>query len=133
MENNKHNESIASVKIALENGTKYFFATLGSLTERGKCVTRATGTWTIAGHQLARVGDTVTYDDGNETTIINGAGAAAVNIDRSVALIGSSLNNGDRIVESLQERAGLFIGHGRVISGLFDPGYVAPDYAAGAA
>ncbi len=124
---------MASVEMSEENGTKYFFATLGSLTERGGRVTRATGTWTIAGHQLARVGDTVTYDDGSETTIIDGAGAAAVNINRSVALVGSSLKNGDRIVESPQERVGLFVRHGRVISGLFDPTYVAPDYAAGAA
>ncbi|AQG97833.1 hypothetical protein A9R05_02575 [Burkholderia sp. KK1] len=73
----------------------------------------------------------MTYEDGSEAIIIDGAGAAAVNVDRSVALIGSRLSNGDRIVESLQDRAGLFICHCRIIPGLFDKSYVAPDYSAG--
>jgi uncharacterized Zn-binding protein involved in type VI secretion len=132
MEHNKHNESSESTGITEENGTKHFFATFDSRTERGGRVTLATGTCTVAGHQLARVGDTVTYDDGSETTITDGAGAGAVNAGRPLALIGSGLNNGDRIVESLQNRAGLFILHDRVIPGLFDPTYLAPDYVAGA-
>lgn len=128
MELNKHNESIESIEITEENGTKHSFATLGCRAGRGGRLTRATGTGTVAGHRLARVGDIVTCEDGSEATIIDGAGEAAANVDRWSAWVGSSLSNGDRIVESLQDRAGLLNRHRRITAGSFDPTYVAPNY-----
>lgn len=132
MHDNKHNESIASVETTEKNDTKYFCATPHSCTERGGRATRPSGIGTVAGNPLARVGNTVSYEDGSETTIIDGAGAADANVGRSVALVGSRLNNGDLSAESFQDGAALLIPRDRIISGLFDPTYLAPDYSAGA-
>lgn len=76
----------------------HLFATIGSLTERGGRITKATGRQAIAGLPVARVGDVVTYEDGSD----DGAGFAAVSGDKPIALVGSRLSNGDRIIESLQ-------------------------------
>ena len=85
---------------------------------------------TIAGLGLARVGDVVTYDDGSEAVIIEGAGFAAVYDGKPLALVCSRLSNGDRIVESSQDRAAIVVPHGKLIDGLFDPRYVAPAFTA---
>ncbi|MFM0078520.1 hypothetical protein P0D72_06465 [Paraburkholderia sediminicola] len=53
---------------------KYLFATMGSLTERGGRVTTATGGGSYCGLGLACVGDVVTYADGSEAAIMDGAG-----------------------------------------------------------
>jgi uncharacterized Zn-binding protein involved in type VI secretion len=85
----------------------HLFATVGSLTKRGGRVTKATSSMSIAGLTMARVGDVVTYEDGSQAVIIDGAGSAMVSSNRPVALVGSHLSNGDRIAESLQRGRGL--------------------------
>ena len=60
-----------------KNETTHLFATIGALTERGGRVSRVTTRAEYGGKALARVGDIVTYDDGSEATIIDGAGFAA--------------------------------------------------------
>lgn len=55
-------------------GTRYAFATLGARTERGGYVTCATSRMSICGLAVARVGDIVTYRDGSEAVIVDGAG-----------------------------------------------------------
>ena len=102
----------------------HLLATIGSLTERGGRITTATSQLKIAGLAVARVRDIVTYNDGSEAVIMDGAGAAAVFIDQPLALVGSRLSNGDRIVESLQRGRGVVEHHDRPITGLFDPTYV---------
>jgi len=72
---------------------------------------------------LARVGDIVTYDDGSEATIIDGAGFAAAWEDKPLALVGSRLSNGDTITETLQGGWGITIRSSERITGLFDPAY----------
>ncbi|MGX7005695.1 PAAR domain-containing protein [Caballeronia sp. KNU42] len=106
--------------------TTYLYATIGSLTARGGRVTLATGGATVAGLGLARVGDVVTYPDGSEAVIVDGAGLATVIANQPAALVGSSLSNGDRIVESLQQGHGIVVRAGKTIDGLFDAAYVPP-------
>ena len=106
-----------------QNETIYPFATIGSRTKRGGRVTRVTTQAEYKGMALARVGDPVTYDDGSEATIIDGAGFAAVWGDKPLALVGSRLSNGDRIVESLQDSWGITVRADKPIPGLFDPTY----------
>jgi hypothetical protein len=75
---------------------------------------------------LARVGDIVTYDDGSEAIIIDGAGFAATWEDKPLALVGSCLSNGDTITKTLQDGWGITVRDGERIPGLFDPAYTLP-------
>jgi len=104
----------------------HLFATIGALTERGGRVTQATSGLAVAGLAVARVGDVVTYDDGSEAVITDGAGNYAVCRDKPFALVGSRLSNGDRIVETLQLLWGIHVLAGETVDGLFDPAYVPP-------
>ncbi|MGA7815086.1 PAAR domain-containing protein [Caballeronia sp.] len=108
------------------NEIKYLFATIGSLTARGGRVTTATGGPAIADLDMARVGDVVTYPDGSEAVIMDGAGLALVLGGQPAALAGSSLSNGDRIIETLQQGSGISVRAGSTIDGLFDADYVPP-------
>jgi uncharacterized Zn-binding protein involved in type VI secretion len=118
----------ANVKRALK--ATHWFATIGSLTERGGRVTSASGSLAIAGLVIAVVGDAVTYEDGSKAVIMDGAGYAATHCDKPFALVGSQLSNGDRIVESLQNKFAIDEYHDRPIPGLFDPTYTVPRTAA---
>jgi hypothetical protein len=79
---------------------------------------------------LARVGDVVTYDDGSEATIIDGAGFAAAWEDSPLAPVGFRLSNGDTITETLQDAWGITVRDGEHIPGLFDPAYTLPQTSA---
>ncbi|WP_341312608.1 PAAR domain-containing protein [Paraburkholderia sp. IMGN_8] len=100
----------------------HLFATIGATTGRGGRVTRVSTTATIHDKGLAVVGDIVTYDDGTEATIIDGAGFAATWADKPVALVGSRLSNGDRITAA-QHDFGITVHEGEQIPGLFDPAW----------
>lgn len=102
------------------------FTTDGSTTERGGRIVQASSGMKIGELAVARVGDKVVYEEGSEPEIIDGAGFAAVHLDKPLALVGSSLSNGDRIVKSMQTGAGVTERPGRVIEGLLDPDYVPP-------
>lgn len=119
-------EAPASPSTDLVNKTTYLFATIGSLTERGGRISTATSKLTLAGLPAARVGDVVTYADGSEALIVDGAGFAAIDGDKPFALVGSRLSNGDRIIETLQTCYGITVRDGQPVPGLFDPAYVAP-------
>jgi uncharacterized Zn-binding protein involved in type VI secretion len=82
-------------------GRFYHFAAVGALTGRSI---------TLAGLPLACVGDTVTYSDGAQAVIMDGAGIAATLKGAPYALVGSSLSHGDRITETLwgELDAGIF-------------------------
>ena len=107
----------------------HWFATIGSLTGQGGRVTCVSSGLKIAGLTVALVGDVVTYEDGSEAVIIDGAGVAATYGDRPIALVGSRLTNGDRIIESLQNQRGISEYHDCPILGLFDPAYTLPTSA----
>ncbi|NIF44728.1 hypothetical protein F3J14_28445 [Burkholderia sp. Tr-862] len=103
----------------------HLFATVGALTERGGRVTIATSGLTLAGLEVACVGDVVTYDDGSEASIIDGAGNNHSG-GKPFALVGSRLSNGDRITETLRTSWGIHVRDGQSVAGLFDPTYVPP-------
>ncbi|WP_175977298.1 PAAR domain-containing protein [Burkholderia sp. BCC1047] len=107
------------------NAPTHLFATVGALTERGGRVTTATSRLTLAGLEVACVGDVVTYDDGSEAAIIDGAGNNHSG-GKPFALVGSRLSNGDRITETLRTSGGIHVRNGLSVAGLFDPTYVAP-------
>jgi uncharacterized Zn-binding protein involved in type VI secretion len=111
------------------NETTYLFVTIGSRTKLGGQVTWATTSAEYEGKALARVGDIVTYDDGSEATIIDGAGFAATWDDKPFALVGSRLSNGDTITETLLDGWGITVREGDAIPGLFDPAYTLPPIA----
>lgn len=75
---------------------RYPAATESSTTERGGKIIATSGFSTIGG-RVAMVGDIVRYADGSEARIASGAGVAAVYEGRPLALVGSELDNGDRI------------------------------------
>lgn len=103
----------------------HLFATVGALTERGGRITTATSGLTLAGLEVACVGDVVTYDDGSVTVIIDGAGNNHSE-GKPFALVGSRLSNGDRITETLRNSCGIHVCEGQSVAGLFDPTYVPP-------
>jgi uncharacterized Zn-binding protein involved in type VI secretion len=108
------------------NETTHLFVTIGSRTKDGGRVTRVSTEAEYEGLALARVGDIVTYDDGSEATIIDGAGFAAAWEDKPLALVGSRLSNGDTITETLQDGCGITVRDGVPVPGLFDPTYTLP-------
>lgn len=56
----------------------------------------------IAGYFVAVVGDEVIYADGTTSKIISGSGTAGSIGGYPIAVVGSRLENGDEIVDSLQ-------------------------------
>ncbi|MFW2151970.1 PAAR domain-containing protein [Acinetobacter gyllenbergii] len=82
---------------------KFFAATHGSKTKNGGSI-RATINQKIKvqGHLIAVVGDEAIYEDGTTSKIISGAGEAGSIEGYDIALVGSRLENGDEIIESLQ-------------------------------
>ncbi|QYD68564.1 PAAR domain-containing protein [Paraburkholderia edwinii] len=106
-----------------EKEATYFFATIGARTELGGRVTKATTHIECDGLAFARVGDIVTYEDGSEASIVDGAGSAAISDDKPIALVGSSLSNGDKITQTLQNGCCITVRVGEEIPGLFDATY----------
>lgn len=101
----------------------YALATQGAKTERGGEIINASSTMVIDGHRIACVGDTVRYPDGAESKIIFGAGFAMVHKNQPMAIVGSTTDNGDKIISSLQSMAQIRDYDGHSIPGLLDPNY----------
>ena len=78
----------------------YYLAVNGAKSKNGGLVKASFDQSKIAGLSVARVGDDVIYADGTSSKIISGAGKSCVLDGKSVALVGSRLENGDEIVES---------------------------------
>ncbi|OEY93481.1 hypothetical protein BJD20_04785 [Acinetobacter proteolyticus] len=82
---------------------KFFAATHGSKTKNGGLIRAMINQKIKAqGHLLAVVGDEAIYEDGTASKIISGAGEAGSIEGYDIALVGSRLENGDEIIESLQ-------------------------------
>jgi len=83
--------------------TIYHLAVNGSKTKNGGLVNaQINKELKVDGHLIAVVGDEVIYSDGSTSKIISGAGKASELDGDPVALVGSRLENGDEIIESLQ-------------------------------
>lgn len=101
----------------------YALATKGSKTEREGEVIEAGSTMVIDGHRVACVGDTVRYPDGSESKIISGAGFAMTHKNQPMAIVGSTTDNGDKIISSLQSKVLIHVYDDQPIPGLLDPSY----------
>ena len=80
--------------------TKFYAAFNGAKTKKGGLIRASTDTYKVKGISLALVGDEAIYADGSTAKIISGAGSAITVHDRSAALVGSPLENGDEIIDS---------------------------------
>ena len=81
----------------------FLAATHGSKTKNGGLVKASIHQQVKAeGHLIAAVGDEAIYQDGSNSKIISGAGEEGKIEGFEVALVGSRLENGDEIIESLQ-------------------------------
>ena len=79
----------------------YYVAVHGAKTQNDGLVNVSSTNTKIKGLSIARVGDEVIYADGTTSKIISGAGTACIVDGSPVALVGSRLENGDEIIESL--------------------------------
>lgn len=106
---------------------RYPLATIGSRTSRGgEVVIEGQGQY-VDPYRIACVGDRVRYPDGSESVIISGAGEASKFADKPVAVVGSHIANGDRIVASLQSIGEIVLYEGDApIAGLFHPSRATP-------
>ena len=104
---------------------RYPIATIGSHTVQGGRVVVDDQERASDGFRIACVGDRVRYPDGSESIIVSGAGNASTFGDRPVALVGSHVENGDRIAQSPQNMGEIFLFEGDApITGLLQPGYM---------
>jgi len=106
---------------------RYPIATVGSRTRRGGQVVDAEGH--TDDFRVACVGDRVRYPDGSESVITSGAGHASTFADRPIALVGSHIANGDRIVARAQSIGEIIVVEGEQVAGLLEPGYQPPRLA----
>jgi uncharacterized Zn-binding protein involved in type VI secretion len=110
---------------------RYPIATIGSRTRGGGQVVLASQGEPADDFRIACVGDRVRYPDGSESVIVSGAGHASTYANRPIALVGSHIANGDRIVARAQSIGEIVVMEGEPIAGLLEPGY-APPAAVGA-
>ena len=106
---------------------RYPIATIGSRTRRGGQVVDANGH--DDDFRVACVGDRVRYPDGSESVITSGAGHASTFADRPIALVGSHIANGDRIVARAESIGEIIVIEGEQVAGLLEPGYQPPRLA----
>ena len=106
---------------------RYPIATIGSRTLRGGKVVVSENELHLDTYRVACVGDRVRYPDGSESIIVSGAGNASTFGNRPIALVGSHVENGDRITLSPQSIGEIVLFEGDApIAGLLQPGYVPP-------
>lgn len=124
------------IQPARKIAARYLIATVGSRTDRGGEVVmdHHDQSSRLAGdYRIACVGDRVRYPDGSESVIVSGAGHASTFANRPIALVGSHIANGDRIVARGQSMGEIVIMEGEEVAGLLEPGFVpAPGLSLGA-
>ncbi|MFX7739611.1 PAAR domain-containing protein, partial [Acinetobacter baumannii] len=90
-------------------------------------IATASSSMHVTGHRIACVGDIVRYEDGTESRIISGAGAALTCKGHPMAIVGSTTDNGDAVTGSLQSVAHIReYADDAGIPGLLQAGYLAP-------
>jgi predicted XRE-type DNA-binding protein len=104
---------------------RYPVATEHSITERGGQLMATSGITTPEG-RVAFVGDAVRYPDGSHTRIITGSGTASLGMEKPIALVGSLLENGDRITGPVHNGLVLTEYADQAIPGLFQTDPVVP-------
>ena len=106
---------------------RYPAATDHSTTDRGGRIVASSAISTDGG-RVALVGDTVRYPDGSQTRIVTGSGANSLYFGSSIALIGSELENGDRINGPIHDGLVLVEYADAPIPGLFQADYLTPTH-----
>lgn len=108
-----------------ECNSSFMIATVDSLTQRGGEVVTGREGHFIGEHKVACVGDVVRYSDGSESLIVSGAGYGAMIDDLPMALVGSHVANGDRVVSSPQDVVAVTLDGGSdPIVGFLEPGFL---------
>jgi uncharacterized Zn-binding protein involved in type VI secretion len=80
---------------------RHVLATAGSKTRMGGEVVTTSAEFSVDGFAIARVGDTIRYPDGSESHI--DTSLEIIKYDRrAVAIVGSTADNGDTIIDSQQ-------------------------------
>lgn len=103
---------------------RYPVATEHSTTEKGGQIIATSGISMPEG-RVALVGDIVRYPDGRQTRIVTGSGVEkSLDFGRPIALVGSELENGDRINGPMHNGLTLVEYADEAIPGLFQPGYI---------
>ena len=107
---------------------RHLVATLGSRTVAGGTVRVASSQIYCGGEfRVARVGDEVHYPDGTTASITSGAGFAAIDNGKPLAIVGSHVSNGDQIVDTLNREFEIVrYEDSPAIPGFLDPHYVPP-------
>jgi uncharacterized Zn-binding protein involved in type VI secretion len=119
------NSSRAPIALPRKVVARFALATIGSRTSRGGEVMPAPGAEQGDDYRLACVGDRVRYEDGSESVITSGAGHASTFANKPIALVGSHVANGDRIIASRHSMGEIVLYEGDApIQGLLQPGYV---------
>lgn len=85
----------------------------------GGLIKATTNSYKVKGISLVLVGDEAIYADGSTAKIISGAGSTITVYNRSAALIGSQIENGDEIVDSTITSHVLLLHHDAMIPGGF--------------
>lgn len=103
-------------------------ATLGSRTVAGGTVGVASSQMYCGGEfRVARVGDEVHYPDGTTASITSGAGFAAIDNGKPLAIVGSHVSNGDQIADTLNREFEIVrYENSPAIPGFLDPHYIPP-------
>jgi uncharacterized Zn-binding protein involved in type VI secretion len=131
-----HSQSTQSAQSAApvrKIAARYLIATIGSRTSRGGKVVLDNHDTLADDFRIACVGDRVRYPDGSESVIVSGAGHASTFANRPIALVGSHIANGDRIVARGQSMGEIVVMEGEEVVGLLEPGYEpAPGLSLGA-
>jgi uncharacterized Zn-binding protein involved in type VI secretion len=131
-----HSDATASTARPRKIVARYPIATIGSRTSLGGevvlAMTAGVDEEVTDDFRVACVGDRVRYPDGSESVIISGAGHASTFADRPVALVGSHVANGDRIVTRAQSMGEIVVLEGETIAGLLEPGFGMPPLGAAA-
>jgi uncharacterized Zn-binding protein involved in type VI secretion len=121
-----HTTALQGVSAPRKVVARYPIATIGSRTRRGGEVVLAGQGEPADDFRIACVGDRVRYPDGSESEIVSGAGHASTYANRPIALVGSHIANGDRIVARAQSIGEIVVMEGEPIPGLLEPGYAPP-------
>jgi uncharacterized Zn-binding protein involved in type VI secretion len=108
---------------------RHLVATLGSRTIAGGTVHVASSQICCSGEcRVARVGDEVRYPDGTAATITSGAGFAAIDNGKPLAIAGSHVSNGDQIVDTRNREFEIVrYEDSPAIPGFLDPHYAPPE------
>lgn len=104
---------------------RYELAVVGAKTANGGEVTSASSGGHLGQHEVALVGDIVSYPDGRTAKITSGAGGVSSIDGKPPAIVGSHVEGGDRIISTPVHGAEICLDPSRPLpEGFLVEGYV---------